>query len=394
MTKLCLIALLFCTLSTSIAQPDSEPADTLFSRSEAIPKHRKILYHQLLDGNVEMARKTYRYLDSLTTDLYCPFFLYEDLAILHLTGDFGEVSERAKRFDEKQFEAYGKKIKLYPDSLSEVVTASLNGQRKTLEESIMHSVNDPEMADFLVLNLAMFQTNETTKHLNELSSQFQAKHPASPHRYYVRHFIRKVWKRSVAVGCGFNWGSNRLTKDLGNTFTPFTSFGMHLNLAIRRIELQLMGSVGGGYTKKNLIYSSFTYGKLPENTQYNYSEAKALISYLLVQNKLLRIKPLVGGAIMQIMPIKELAYSEMFKVREASLLSTSALCFGAEIDFNVLSYRNDDSPRRFTNRGLFLGLQYLYSSPRFSHPYISADGGIHSITLKLGSLFEVYRQVF
>lgn len=391
MTKLYLIALLFGCISISTAQTESEPADTVFSRSEAIPKHRKILYHQLRSGNVEMARKTFRYLDSLANETYSPFEFYEDVDILIFTGDFIKASEKARQMDEAKHQAFARTHRPKDDSLSQLVADSLSARRKTVEEAIRQSVTDTTIADFLLLYLAHFQDGANSKYLNDLGGQFLTKHPKSPHEYYVRHFIRYVWRRTGAFEMGFLLGGNGLTQTLGSNFATYPSFGLFIGGGFGRFEFQTMVTAGGGKTKKKMLYPG---GTLFEHADYNMGEAKFLVGYKLFPYYPLSLTPLAGGGILQIGPTGKDFQGQQKVISAAKLNSASVFCVGAEMDVNINATRSTLSERRYSHFFIVLGLQYMYSQVRFANPYVPTNGGIHSLTLKIGFGTGAYRRVF
>lgn len=322
-----ILAILFAIGSSGYAQIEEE---ILLSKSTRIEKGRAFVLEKFLDRDYAKVKEAKDYLLSLEDDNYSAFYPTELCYLLLWTNEFDALTAFMRQMDSTFNDNWRKKVLPHDDRMFEQIYRRSVEDEHLLRFNLEEAVIPDEDKDFLTLfldwNLKMFSYQNLLE-CDEKANQFLEKYPNSDYEWFVKNRISTRAKRphrgNWAIGMGLDLCSGFVTGKLSETMTPIFGIGLSINLAYKKLLMELGYDVVASKTKVDQTISTGVINAGHHNSLLNfYLDA----SYPIISGKRWSVSPLVGiGGCIETYGSNNLSYDEIDELEKSYLVARTGL---------------------------------------------------------------------
>lgn len=304
MKKLVISIIFIITMIPAFAQIEDEIQQT---KKVKIENGRAYLLEKFLERDYEKVKEITDYLLDLEDDNYCALSMSELWLLPYWTQDF-DLLTTMLGFDSTDCEVYKTKIlPAYDQLYAQLYRHSIEDEH-LLHSNLQEAELSAEDREFLTIYLDWVLDNKcyndprynydfyyygdiSQKEYNERLDKFLAKYPDSRYKWVANNIIHKSYydKSNWGFGVSFELCSGFST---GQMHKPVGGFGLSFNVSYKKLELDLGGDIIAANTRYNITYSGDSiYSK---GSEIDFALLYANLSYNIVDNKSIRLSPVVG----------------------------------------------------------------------------------------------------
>ncbi|MFZ1290507.1 MAG: hypothetical protein WAR79_10465 [Melioribacteraceae bacterium] len=353
---------------------------------QIISKSRKLVVDKLKDGDYEKVNEVLNYLDNkFDTSKVIVFWDTERWQIEYLVNNLSYILNSSKTFRHSSYEYLNTKLQPPQDLVWEEIKEITKSKYSELQNNIDTSSFSNEEKDLLNLTLNYLIQYEvegkiTRENVNSQADMFLEKYKYSAYTYFVRNYIRFVYKFSNwAYGYGIDLGYGSFTGGTKDFIQSYMPLGMQLDLYYKDFVSSLRFSAGIiGKVKQEFEYK----GIWKKGLKLNIYHAELSVGFPMMYFSNFRVNPYAGVALGNISPPSEVAKEDG---NDVDLGTEFGFVFGLNSTISFSSSVNE-----FDDLAVFgdylLNIRFGYSTVSFKGRNPVLNGNTYFITLGFGGI--------
>ncbi|MBK8946669.1 MAG: hypothetical protein IPM32_15555 [Ignavibacteriae bacterium] len=353
---------------------------------QIIGKSRKLIIDKLKEGDFNKVREILNYLDNkFDTSKVIVFWDTERWQIEYLINNLSYILNSSKIFKHSSYEYLNTKLQAPQDLIWQEIKELTKSKYSELQNNIEVSLLNNEEKDLLNLTLNYLVQDEverkiTQENVNSQADIFLEKYKYSSYTYFVRNYIRFVYKFSDwAYGYGIDLGFGSFTDGTIHYIKSYLPLGMQLDLYYKDFVSSLRFSAG----VISKVKQEFEYiGIWKKDLKLNIYHAELSLGFPIMYFSNLRVNPYAGVALGNISPPSEVAKEDG---NDVDLGTEFGFVFGFNTTISFSSTVN-----KFDDFSLFgdwlLNIRFGYSTVSFKDRNPLLNGNTYFITLGFGGI--------